>query len=610
MDLSTAPRGALQLPNPVLTASGCAAAGRELDQFFDVTALGARRHQVGDAPAAVRAGPRRGWPRPRAGCSTRSACRARASTPSSTTTCRGCVERGRPGGGVDRRQHRRGVRRAGRSGCAGSRAWRAVEVNISCPNVEDRGPRLRLRPRARPPRSSAAVRGRRTRAAGASPSCPRTSPTSWRSPRPCVEAGADGLSLINTLLGLAIDTGDPAARAGRGHRRAVRPRDQSGRGALRLAGARGDAARCRSSGMGGIRTGTRRPASSCSPARARSRSARRCSTTRARRPRVLGELRGRARGARLRRVWPTRSGTPHRVATDRAEPGRRRSAGSGSQATGPGPSRGRARPIAPTWTRRTRRGAGRAAVGDRHVSTLKVGLELFCRYGRPRCRGVRGGERRPGVFLDLKLHDIPATVAGSGPVGGPPATPSFLTVHACRRGGHGRGPRWGAARRPGSPAVTVLTSLSAADLDGWGSRGRPRTPSAGWPRSPSRRGPRPGLLAAGSRRGRGRGRQRLTLVTPGCAPAGSPGDQMRVATPEEALAAGADLLRRRRGRSPRPPTRSAAAMRGPLRRCCDRGRGRSGSGARRCPVPRGLRHSRGCRRRAQADPAHPPMPVR
>ena len=70
----------------------------------------------------------------------------------------------------------------------------------------------------------------------------------------CVEAGADGLSMINTLLGMAHRPRHDAPVAGRRHRGAVRPRHQAGRGALHLAGAR-RAAHVPIIGMGGVRTG-------------------------------------------------------------------------------------------------------------------------------------------------------------------------------------------------------------------------------------------------------------------------------------------------------------------------------------------------------------------
>src|ERR1039458_10665856 len=52
-----------------------------------------------------------------------------------------------------------------------------------------------------------------------------------------------------------------------------------------------------------------------------------------------------------------------------------------------------------------------------HVSTVKIGLELYLRYGPDAVASIRGASGVK-VFLDLKLHDIPATVAGAGGAGG------------------------------------------------------------------------------------------------------------------------------------------------------------------------------------------------
>ena len=65
-----------------------------------------------------------------------------------------------------------------------------------------------------------------------------------------------------------------------------------------------------------------------------------------------------------------------------------------------------------------------------HVSTLKVGLEVFCRDGHrvvDVAREASGGST--AIFLDLKLHDIPATVAGAARAVSA-TRPDFLTVHA------------------------------------------------------------------------------------------------------------------------------------------------------------------------------------
>lgn len=63
-----------------------------------------------------------------------------------------------------------------------------------------------------------------------------------------------------------------------------------------------------------------------------------------------------------------------------------------------------------------------------HVSTVKVGLELYLRYG-PEVITTMRGANRVALFLDLKLHDIPATVAGAARAVAR-LKPSILTVHA------------------------------------------------------------------------------------------------------------------------------------------------------------------------------------
>src|SRR6201989_3599905 len=63
-----------------------------------------------------------------------------------------------------------------------------------------------------------------------------------------------------------------------------------------------------------------------------------------------------------------------------------------------------------------------------HVSTVKIGLELYLRYGPDVVATVRGASG-VHVFLDLKLHDIPATVAGAARAVSR-LRPEILTVHA------------------------------------------------------------------------------------------------------------------------------------------------------------------------------------
>ena len=112
----------------------------------------------------------------------------------------------------------------------------------------------------------------------------------------------------------------------------------------------------------------------------------------------------------------------------------------------------------PTW-RPLRGGPGSSR---RTSARVKVGLELYLRYGPEVVASIRGasGVR---IFLDLKLHDIPATVAGAARAVAR-LRPDLLTVHAAG------GPEVVRAAVQGAPdttvaAVTVLTSLSEADLE-------------------------------------------------------------------------------------------------------------------------------------------------
>ena len=135
--------GHVELPNPILTASGCAGRGPRARPVHRRRQDRRDRHQVGDARARGRAGRRRGWPRRRAGCSTRSACRARASTRSCSATCRGCCRAGARAvvsiaGGTRRR-----VRRAGRPAVRRGRRDRDRGQHLL---PERRGPRARCSP--------------------------------------------------------------------------------------------------------------------------------------------------------------------------------------------------------------------------------------------------------------------------------------------------------------------------------------------------------------------------------------------------------------------------------------------------------------------------------
>jgi orotidine-5'-phosphate decarboxylase len=201
-----------------------------------------------------------------------------------------------------------------------------------------------------------------------------------------------------------------------------------------------------------------------------------------------------------------------------------------------------------------------------HVSTVKVGLELYLRYGPDVIASVRGASRVE-IFLDLKLHDIPATVAGAARVVSR-LRPAYLTVHAT---GGAAMIRAAADAAPNTKiaAVTILTSLRDADLADIGLAG---------PASDAVR--RLAVMAVGSGARalvcspqeaaavRAEVGSEITLITPGVRPEGAAAqDQARVATPEEALSAGADLLVIGRPITGSPdPGASAAAIAAALRR--------------------------------------------
>jgi orotidine-5'-phosphate decarboxylase len=176
------------------------------------------------------------------------------------------------------------------------------------------------------------------------------------------------------------------------------------------------------------------------------------------------------------------------------------------------------------------------------VSTMKVGLELYVRYGPDAVERVRAAAPERALFLDLKLHDIPNTVAGAARS---VATlePDILTVHAT---GGSAMIRAAAEALPDTriAAVTVLTSMAASDLDAVGLAGPPLDAVRRLAALAVSAGARALVCSpqevAAVRAEVGAG---ILLITPGVRPAGADvGDQQRIATPEQALADGADLL--------------------------------------------------------------------
>jgi orotidine-5'-phosphate decarboxylase len=176
-----------------------------------------------------------------------------------------------------------------------------------------------------------------------------------------------------------------------------------------------------------------------------------------------------------------------------------------------------------------------------HVGMLKVGLELFVAEGP----GVVRAAAALGlpVFLDLKLHDIPATVEGAARSAAITGA-SLLTVHAAGGDAMVRAAVKGGGGKLRVLAVTVLTSLDDAALEAIGLEGPPETAVVRLARLAVGAGAG-GIVCsphevAAVRAAVGAG---PLLVVPGIRLAGAaPGDQARVATPEAAVRAGADVI--------------------------------------------------------------------
>jgi orotidine-5'-phosphate decarboxylase len=174
---------------------------------------------------------------------------------------------------------------------------------------------------------------------------------------------------------------------------------------------------------------------------------------------------------------------------------------------------------------------------------FKVGMELYYAAGNSIIQKLR--DRGFNIFLDLKLHDIPNTVAGAVR-SATKAGASLLTIHAS--GGEAMMTAAAeAASAPGSPrllAVTVLTSMDANQLSGIGITASPAEQVFRLAKLAQRSGI-DGMVCSPEevailRRETG---PNTLLVIPGIRPAGSAiEDQKRIATPARAIRDGASLL--------------------------------------------------------------------
>jgi dihydroorotate dehydrogenase (NAD+) catalytic subunit len=195
--------GPVSLPNPIMTASGCGGTGRELGRFFDVAKLGAI------VTPSITPEPRAGRPAPRL-----------AETPSGVLNSTGLQGPGidaflaRDLPWLDEQGARTIVSIAGNSVEEYAEVARrlttapgvtAIEINTSCPNVEDRG----LMFAAHPTAAAEVVRAVRANTRRGVPVFAKLSADVTDVvgvAMACADAGADGLSMINTLHGMVVDT--------------------------------------------------------------------------------------------------------------------------------------------------------------------------------------------------------------------------------------------------------------------------------------------------------------------------------------------------------------------------------------------------------------------
>ena len=184
-----------------------------------------------------------------------------------------------------------------------------------------------------------------------------------------------------------------------------------------------------------------------------------------------------------------------------------------------------------------------AAATESHVGVFKVGLTSFISFGSYLTRSL--AKQRP-VFLDLKLHDIPAQVAGAvASVADTGA--SYVTIHAAGGADMVRA----ASEASGAVtvlAVTVLTSLDDGELQQIGLAGPPESAVLRLAELALGAGA-DGLVCSPLEVAKVRAEFGTSaeggpvLFVPGIRPSGSElGDQRRTMGPREAVEAGADLI--------------------------------------------------------------------
>jgi orotidine-5'-phosphate decarboxylase len=171
---------------------------------------------------------------------------------------------------------------------------------------------------------------------------------------------------------------------------------------------------------------------------------------------------------------------------------------------------------------------------------LKLGLEFFSANGPAGVAEL--AEFGLPIFLDLKLHDIPNTVAKAVQALGP-LEPAILTVHAAGGQAMLENAKAAASAKTKVVAVTVLTSLDQRDLAAAGVKGSPADQVARLA-DLARNAGLDGIVCSGEEVGAARKAwPDGFFVVPGVRPAdGGASDQKRVVTPRAATDAGASIL--------------------------------------------------------------------
>ncbi len=177
-----------------------------------------------------------------------------------------------------------------------------------------------------------------------------------------------------------------------------------------------------------------------------------------------------------------------------------------------------------------------------HIGIYKLGLEFYLSHGKSGVKEIQSRFSGIEIFLDLKLHDIPNTVAGACRSVAD-IDPKFLTVHASG------GSKMISAASSTLPnveitAVTILTSLDQEQMIAMGLNENIETLTLSLAKNAVNSGARAIVSSPQEvsllRKHLG---EKVTLITPGVRPSGAErDDQERVMTPREAIDAGADFV--------------------------------------------------------------------